>query len=508
MAEKTKSTIFAFGEESTEGTLVQPSSGTQFISVREGATLESANDVIDTDEMVDDIGASEGFVGKETPTASVSKYIKHSGTQGTAPDYALLIKAAMGTQTTNSTEYDTVSSSTAGTSSAAAVLNVDTGEGASFSKGHGVLIKDSTNGYKIRNVKSISSDALTLNYNLNAAPAAGVNLGKAIHFSPASDGHPTFTAHRFQGSSSSAFHDAIAGCRVTQLAMDFTANNLPTITFSIEGVAYYMNPVTVTSSNKYIDFEDDGGNKTATLTEKTYRSPLDLAREVQTKLDAATSGTVTCTYSSTTGKFTITATGLTTFKLEWNAGTNTANSAASILGFSTAADSTGALTYTSTNAATYNPTVTPSPDTSSPNVVKYNELMLGDFTRSTSRKGSNVTLTVATPKTDVEDFSAETGVSGSVILEREATLTATLVLEEHEVSDFDNFVNNTTTQVMFNHGQKSNGNWVQGTCINIYMPNAKVTRNVISESDGLYVVEIECKGFCNASQKDLHINFL
>lgn len=508
MAEKTRSTVFAVREEATEGTLIQPSAGTQFISVRQDPTFESANDVISTDELVDDIGMSENFVGKETPSGSISKYLKHSGTEGTAPDYALLVKSIMGNQTTNATQYNTVASSTAGTAAVAAVIKVDTGEGALFAKGQGLLIKDGTNGYSIRNVKTISSNDLTINYNLTAAPAVNVDLGKAVHFAPAADGHTIFSAHRYQASSSSAFHDAISGCRATQMQIDFPANDLPNVTFNFEGVKYYLNPLTVSATNKYIDFTDDGGTKVAILTEKSYRSGDDMAREIQTKMDAASAtSTVTCTYSSITGKFTITATGTVAFTLPWATGANTANTAALLLGFAVAND-TGALTYTSDSALTYSPTVTPSPDTSSPSVVRYDELLIGSFSRNTTRKGSNVSLTVATPKSDVSDFSAETGVSGSVLLSREATLTATLVMEEHEVSDFDAFVNNTTTQVMFNHGPKSAGNWVAGKCINIYMPNAKITKSVISASDGLYVVEVECKGYVDSAQKDLHINFL
>jgi hypothetical protein len=192
VAKQTRSAVFAIREESSEGTLIAISSASQFTVLREGFSFQSGVETVDSDELVNDIGASESLVTRESPTASIPKYFKHSGVEGQAPDYSLMIKSAMGSQTTNSTEYNTVASSTAGTSAAAAVIKVDTGEGANFAKGQALLIKDGTNGYSIRNVASISSDDLTLNYNLGAAPASGVNLGKAIHFAPAATGHPTY----------------------------------------------------------------------------------------------------------------------------------------------------------------------------------------------------------------------------------------------------------------------------------------------------------------------------
>lgn len=511
MAKQTRSAVFAIKVESTEGTYVDPGAATDFTVLREGFSFQGSVETIQSDELVNDIGASESLVTRESPAASIPKYMKHSGTEGQAPDYSLLIKSAFGSQTTNATEYDTVASSTAGTSAVAAVLNVDTGEGAQFAKGQAVLIKDGTNGYSIRNVSSISSDALSLNFNLASAPASGVNLGKAIQFSPAATGHPTFTAHLYQAGSSSAYHQAMAGCRTVGMQMEFAANQLATINFDIEGIKYFLNPISITSATKYIDFNTDGGGSdyTATLTVKTYKTPMDLAREIATKMTAAAGQTISCSYSSSTGKFTITkASGSGSFQILWNTGTNTANTAATKIGFSAAADSTGATTYTSATAQDYSPSYTPSFDSQSPSVVRYNELCIGDFSRKDNRQASKVSVQVSTPKTDVEDLTAETGVSESVVLQREVTLSATLVFQEHEVSDLDNLLQNTTTSVMFNHGPKTGGNWDAGKCVNIYMPNAKVQSNVISDLDGLVVVEFEAKGFVSSSAKDVHINFV
>ena len=87
--------------------MIQPSAGSEFTVLREGFSFESGVESLDSDELVNDIGASKSFIAKETPSGSVPKYFKHSGVEGQAPDYALMIKSAMGSQTDNATEYDT-----------------------------------------------------------------------------------------------------------------------------------------------------------------------------------------------------------------------------------------------------------------------------------------------------------------------------------------------------------------------------------------------------------------
>jgi hypothetical protein len=508
-AKKTRSSVFGLKAETTAGTYIDLGATTDFTTLREGFTFQSGVNTVDSDELVNDIGASEGFVTSESPSGSVPKYFKHSGTEGQAPDYALLIKSAMGSQTTNATQYNTVAGSTAGTSAARATVVVDAGEGASFAEGQALLIKDGTNGYNIRNVDSISTDTLSLNFNLASAPGTAVDLGKAIQFAPAISGHPTFTAHHYQASSSSALHQAIVGCRTTNMSIEFPANELATCTFDFEGIGFYTNPMVVTASNKYIDFNIDGVGTdfSAQLTVKAYKSPKDMAREVAIKMSAASSATISCDYDSTTGKFTISkASG--TLQILWNTGTNTANGAHTLLGFSAAADSTGALTYTSATAQTYSPSYTPAYDSSNANVVRYNELLIGGFARKDNKSATNVSFTVSTPVTSIPDLTAETGIGENLINQRTATFSATLIFQEHEMDQFDALVNNSTTSVMFNHGPKSGGNWVAGSCVNIYMPNAKVTSHVVSDSDGFLVVEIECKGFVNTDKKDVHINFV
>jgi len=507
MAILTRTSVLGIKKESTEGTLIDPSAATEYTTLREGFSFQGGVESITTNELTGQRETSAPILGKETPTASIPKYLKHSGVEGQAPDYGIMIESCLGTVTAHATEYDLIAGSTNGTSAARASLNVDTGEGAQFEKGQAVLVKDLTNGYKIRNVQAISTDALKMNFNLNAAPASGVKLGKAVHYEPSISNPPTLSAHLYQGSSSSAFHNAIAGCRVTSMNINLPAGGLGEITFDMEGTKFYFNPVRITSSTKYIDFIDSSSTVAAILTEKVYKTPIELASEIATKMSGVSVDVISCSFDSTSGKFTISSSG-TVLTLEFGTGANLANSAALKIGF-TAADKTLALTYTSDNAQSYDSPYTPSYDSSDKIVVKNAELLIGDFFETNCRAAIDASFVVSAPKQDANSVCAETGVNESVSLSLESTFSATIQLAKHEVAMFDKFINNTTAQLMFNCGIKDGaGNWVAGKCVNICMMNAKISADVIADNAGIAVLQIEAKGFGTGTEKSFHINFV
>lgn len=113
----------------------------------------------------------------------------------------------------------------------------------------------------------------------------------------------------------------------------------------------FYSPMVVDASNNKLDFTDDDGTVAATIASGTYKTPQDLAAAVQAAMRAVqTNETATVTYSTATGKFTISCTG-TVFSLLWNSGANAANDIGTLLGFSTAADDTLATSYLADNAS-------------------------------------------------------------------------------------------------------------------------------------------------------------
>lgn len=112
------------------------------------------------------------------------------------------------------------------------------------------------------------------------------------------------------------------------------------ITFNRDGA------FVITAANKKINFQEDAGEKTATLTEDIYTKD-ELVAEIKSKMDGAGDLTYTVTCSSEKKRFKIKATA--TFSLLWKTGTSgqdgTDTSVASTIGFDDDEDDTGDVFY-------------------------------------------------------------------------------------------------------------------------------------------------------------------
>ena len=406
-------------------------------------------------------------------------------------------------------EYMTAAGSTAGDETTRGTVKVADGEEVNFQKGQGLLIKDGVNNYAVRNVwDGITTGTLPLSFNLGTAPAAGVGLGKAVLYKPQDTAQPTYTSHMYQSSNlASGLHQAIAGCRTTAMNIEFVANELASVTFELGGLSYYVDPILIDATSAFIDFTDSVGTVSAELEQKLYATPIDLAAEIASKMSAASADVISVSWSNTEGKFTIKSAG-TVLSLLWSTGTNAANSAGAALGFDVSADDTGALTYTSDNAQTYEPPVTPDYDSQGPQVVRDNMLNLGTFNDFICVGGQSLTISIATPKTDIPNWCAENGLDESVTLSREVTISATLKFKKHDVQRFYNLLNNIDTQLTFVHGEKSAGNWVPGKIVNVFCPTVSITSNTIADQDGYIVEQMEATAFVGDEMDDIYINFL
>lgn len=514
MAFATRSSVFAFIKEDTEGVLKDPTAAS-FTAVREGAALIGAVETTTSDEVRNSIGASKSFVTKEAPTGSIPKYLKTSGVEGQAPDYAILIESCIGSLTVNATEYLTTAGSTAGDSTTRAQLALTDTEGANFSVGQAVLVKDGVNGYAVRNIVSKDEtgdpDLLDMSFNFNTAPGSGIGLGKAVFFEPADSAQPTFSSHQYQASTTdSAVHIAEAGCRTTSMTLEYPANDLASAAFEIGGISFYQNPISIGPTNKNIEFSDSLGDVVATLEEKVYQTPIDLADEISAKMTAASAlsagDVITCTFGSSDGKFTISTDG-TILSLLWFTG-GIGNQVGDTIGFLTGADDTGALTYTSDSAQTYEPPVTPVYDDSEPQIVRDNMLQIGSFSDYECFGGQSLTITVSTPKTDVPNWCATSGVDESLILSREVTVSGTLKFKKHDVERVYKLLRNQTVQLAFVTGQKVAGNWVPGTITSVFLPEVSVTTENVADNDGYMVEQFEGTATVGSTLNDIYINML
>jgi len=129
--------------------------------------------------------------------------------------------------------------------------------------------------------------------------------------------------------------------------------------FGLDTAAEVASYTVQTGINDTIDFNIGASQLTGTLAAGTYAAGLTQADAGSTlcKLiynaihGAEGSGTYTVSFSPSTGKFTI-ARSTGTFVLMFHTGTNTAKSIAPLIGFPTASDQSGSLTYISPTATT------------------------------------------------------------------------------------------------------------------------------------------------------------
>jgi len=495
----TRASVFAIKEEITAGDYLPPASGTDFVPLRPGNEISFEPELLESDELLNDIGATKSQIGKEAVSGSHVAYLRHSGVEGQEPQLGIMYESVMGSKSIASTEYDTVSSSTT------TLLKVNTGEGATFEVGEALLIKDASNGFSIRNIKSISGDDLTLNFALSSAPLAGVNLGKAILYKPEAQGHPTFSTTKYLGNGFAI--EASAGNTATELSITAEANGFGEVNFAFEGTKYLYNAVTITSSNKFLDFTDDAGTFAASVPEQIYNTPIDLAAALQDAMNGVSTETYTVVYSSSTGKFTIATSTSSALSLLWNTGTNAANTIGSKIGFSVAADDSAALTYTSDNAQSYAAPYTPSYDSADKIVIKGAELFIGNQGDNLCICAQSVSLTVTKEVEDVDCICEETGVLEKIPTSRVAEMQITAVLKQHDVALLDALLKNSGISAMLNAGPKVGGNWSAGKCFNTYLRNCTVSA-FTTTGDSFLQVDITLKGFVTTASKDIYLNFI
>ena len=492
-----RASTYAIKQEVTAGTYVAPNSGSDFVPLRPANELSFNPEILTSDELLNDIGEAKGAIGKQSVSGSHSAYLKHSGVEGQEPELGVLYESLLGAKVIAATEYDTVAGSST------SIVKVNTGEGALFQVGQTILVKDSTNGYSIRNVTAIVGDDLYLNFNLSVAPASGVNLGKCVLYVPASQGHPTFSITKYLGNGYAI--EAGAGNTVTELSVKADANAYAEAQFSFEGTKYFYNAMTITSSNKWLDATDSAGTFSVSVPEKTYATPIELAEALQLVLNDARLANYVVSYSSTTGKFTI-STDSASLSLLFATGTHAANDIGLTLGF-TNTDKTGSVSYTSNNELSYAMTVTPSYDNADLIVVKGAELFVGNATNNACICAQSIALKISKTVEDVDCICEETGVKEKIPTARTVEMTVSSVLKKHDAILLDALLKNSGISAMLNAGPKSSGNWVPGKCFNAFLKNATVS-SFKTSGESFIAVELTLKGFVTSTSKDVYLGFV
>jgi len=503
MAEVVRKSTLAILTESTEATPVAPSAATDFLPLQEGFSVAPEFTVLSNAEIKSSIAKAKDTLGVEEPKIEISTYLRHSGVEGQAPMANLIYKAAFGSEVVESGEVTTT------TGSSTSNIKLASG-GSGLDIGQCLLIKDGSNGFSLRNIEAIATNDITPNFNLAYAPATSITCGKPVSYLPTDDSHPSLSFWFYKGNGSVI--ELVAGAKVASMSMDFTPGEYINLSASLEGSYYGFNPIVISASNKYIDFKDDAGSEiAATLTVGTYKTMHELATHISTVMTAASVGagndTITCTYSNTTGMFTIASNGGTKFELLASSGTNNANGTLPSLGF-TKTDKTGAYTYTSEAAVSLAAPYTPSYDTANPLVAKDMEVLFGSSTDTTCFHPTNVSVSLNNTLSPIGDLCASSGTGSRPITMREVTAEVSALLTKYDIDKFNKFQNGDRVKLMLNAGTKSGGNWVAGKCVNFYMRYATITSISIDDQDGFWALNMTLSSYGESTDDEVFMNFL
>lgn len=503
MAEKNRASSLAIVEEVTAGVPVAPSSGSQFVALQEGFTLSPNFEAIENAELRNSIGVSKSIQGLESPEGSFDHYLRASGVEGQAPNYILLMESLLGSASVNATERVTAAASTVST------VKLASG-GSDFAKGKALLVKDGSNGYSVRPVDSVSTNDLVLGFNLPAAPASGIGVGLCINVKPENENHPTFTSWLYRGGGGAL--EMLAGCRVADASVSIEAGALVNASYSFQGTKYHFNPIKITSGvNDKLDFVDDDGSFSATVPAGFYRDPHELAAAIKAAMQAANSGeTKTVTYLDDSGKFKIQSSG-SVLSLLFLTGANNAASIDVTLGY-THTDKTGVAAgtgYTSQNALSWAPGVTPVYDSGDPIAAKNNEVLIGDADDLACFCASSIDISITNDIQDVACICAESGVQEKIINQRSIEINLVGVLSRHDADKFKKFRSNENVKMLMNLGAKSGGNFIPGTVVSLYVPTATVTAHEAGDDNGIVTLNLTIRPYVgNDGAGEFFLNYL
>lgn len=502
----TRSSALAIKKETTEGTPEKPSASTDFVALQDDFSAEPAFDTLENAELLDSIGSAKPELGLENPTFTMSHYFRHSGTEGTAPNYSEFIEATLGQENTAASgERDTVGGSTT------TAIEFDVGEGVEFNDRRPMLFKDATNGFSVRWAESVSGDTVQSSFALPGAPAAAVNTGDPVWYSPLSEGHPTLSLWHYlgNGATNGGAQQVVSGTRVTTMDISASAGEFINATYSGQGTNFLFDPIEATATSKFLDFTDDAGTFAVSVAEQFFKDPKDFAEALESAMNAATTETHAVSWSDSDGKFTISTSTSAVLSLLWSTGANAPNSVGTEMGFVVAADDTGATSYESDTARDLSADFSPTFDSAAALVAKSNEVIIGDQADNACFEASEVNISIANTIKDILSVCADSGKESSLFNARDVTISMVARLEQYQVDEFHRFHKGNQIRFQYTAGKKDGSNWTAGTVASVYAPQCTITSWSISDDEGVAVLNAELTPFVPSDgTEEIFVGFL
>lgn len=482
----------ALVEESTSGTLQKPAANTDFSAIQSDIAISPGLENLTNEELRNNIMAGKQIVGRQNPTFSMSHYFRAGDSSG-EPSYGVMLKAAMGAVKTVASEQ--------AITGVTDLKTFDVADASSYEKGDLLLIQASS-GNECRPIESVVGNTITLAFELDNSPNIGANIGKPVSYQALNDSNniPTLSAWYYLPNTI----EAIAGMRIEGVDISFQAGELINASYSGSGLAFFYDPLVISASNDQINIEVSATPYSASIPQKSYSDPHELAEAVANALNAI-SGTgvlFSCSYNDD-GKFTIT--GDSAFAID---GTQ-ANTILPTMGFD-AVLSSALTSHTSQGLIDLTSGLSPVYDTNSdPIASKSNILLIGSASEKVCVPNASVDVSLANTKADLLDGCQDSGVGATIFNERASTFSVTTWVQPYEARFFRDLRKGEKVSFFMAASQIEGGAFIKDKTAGVYASHCTITSLELSDSDGAAQLSMELAAFApEDSSQSFYIGFV
>lgn len=221
-------TKFFVKKESTEGTYVAPSSGTDAIQVMaDGSELTFAIEQLEQNVLGMGLSKKANRNGQHSVSGSLNSYMRSSQTEGSIPEIDVALESLFGSKRSSS-------EITTGTGHTASIIKVSSTS--NLKVGDIVVIKEAGK-YHASPIKAVVvNTSIELLVPMAAAPSDAVKIAAFTTYVPSNSGHPSFSVTKY-------IEDAIAekawGCKATSLSVEnFTSGQIANMNIAFEGMNF------------------------------------------------------------------------------------------------------------------------------------------------------------------------------------------------------------------------------------------------------------------------------
>jgi len=216
-------------EEVSEGTAVMPSAGSHAVGVlMDGLDISGEKEIIERNLLTSTIAKQTPLTGIKTSAGSIAVEASANKTEGSAPEYGLLMKSLLGGVRSLSSTL----TATAGT-----VNTITVASTTGLFAGDIIMIRrDVSNVAHLSPIASLTSTVITLAIPAAVEFASGDVISKVTNYYGANSGHSALTVTQYMDDK---VRIQASGVKVASMSVDsFAVGQLPSFNFSFNGLGY------------------------------------------------------------------------------------------------------------------------------------------------------------------------------------------------------------------------------------------------------------------------------